>query len=49
MMCSLFVVSEMLFNHVKQAVFAAAEGAVAGIAVEKVLRGRKQMVVDWSK
>jgi len=44
-----FAVGDVLCNHVKQAVIAAAEGAVAGIALEKVLRGRKQLVVDWSK
>lgn len=44
-----FAVGDVLCNHVKQAVIAAAEGAVAGIAIEKVLHGRKQMVVDWSK
>lgn len=44
-----FAVGDVLCNHVKQAVIAAAEGAVAGIAVEKVLHGRKQMTVDWSK
>jgi thioredoxin reductase (NADPH) len=44
-----FAVGDVLCNHVKQAVIAAAEGAVAGIAVEKALHGRKQMVVDWSK
>lgn len=44
-----FAVGDVLCNHVKQAVIAAAEGAVAAIAAEKVLHGRKQMVVDWSK
>jgi thioredoxin reductase (NADPH) len=44
-----FAVGDVLCNHVKQAVIAAAEGAVAGIAVEKVLRGRKELMVDWSK
>ena len=44
-----FAVGDVLCNHVKQAVIAAAEGAVAGIAAEKVLHGRKQMVADWSK
>ena len=44
-----FAVGDVLCNHIKQAVVAAAEGAVAGIAVEKVLHGRKQMIVDWSK
>jgi thioredoxin reductase (NADPH) len=46
---SVFAVGDVLCNHVKQAVIAAAEGATAGIAVEKVLRGRKQLVADWSK
>jgi thioredoxin reductase (NADPH) len=44
-----FAVGDVLCNHVKQAVIAATEGATAGIAVEKAMRGRKQMVVDWSK
>ncbi|MEA4906690.1 MAG: FAD-dependent oxidoreductase [Anaerolineaceae bacterium] len=44
-----FAVGDLLCNHVKQAVVAAAEGAVAGIAVEKELHGRKQLAVDWSK
>jgi thioredoxin reductase (NADPH) len=44
-----YAVGDVLCNHVKQAVIAAAEGAVAAIAVEKELNGRKQMMVDWSK
>ena len=44
-----FAVGDVLCNHVKQAVVAAGEGAVAGIAVEKLLRGRQQLAVDWSK
>ncbi len=44
-----FAVGDVLCNHIKQAVIAAAEGAIAAIAVEKMLRGRKQMTVDWSK
>ncbi|HPH98533.1 MAG TPA: FAD-dependent oxidoreductase [Anaerolineaceae bacterium] len=44
-----FAVGDVLCNHVKQVVISAAEGAVAGIAVDKVLHGRKQMVVDWAK
>ena len=44
-----YVVGDVLCNHVKQAVIAAAEGAIAAIAVEKELNGRKQMMVDWSK
>ena len=44
-----FAVGDVLCNHIKQAVVAAAEGAVAGMAVEKQLHGRKQLAVDWSK
>jgi len=42
-------VGDLLCSHVKQAVVAAADGAVAAMAVEKTLRGRKQVSVDWSK
>ena len=44
-----YAVGDVLCNHVKQAVVAAAEGAVAAMAVEKRLRGRKKLVADWSK
>ncbi|MBK8048694.1 MAG: FAD-dependent oxidoreductase [Anaerolineales bacterium] len=44
-----FAVGDVLCNHVKQAVVAAAEGAVAAMAVEKQLHGRKQLAVDWAK
>ncbi len=44
-----YAVGDVLCNHVKQAVVAAAEGAVAAIAVDKELRGRKQLTADWSK
>lgn len=44
-----FAVGDVLCSHIKQAVIAAAEGAIAAMAVEKDLHGRKQMVVDWSK
>jgi len=44
-----YAVGDVLCNHVKQAVVAAAEGAIAGMAVEKYIRGRKKLVVDWSK
>jgi thioredoxin reductase (NADPH) len=44
-----YAIGDVLCNHVKQAVVAASEGAVAGIAVEKALHGRKQLMVDWSK
>lgn len=44
-----FAVGDVLCNHIKQVVISAGEGAVAGIAVEKFLRGRKQFAVDWQK
>lgn len=44
-----YAVGDVLCDHVKQAVVAAAEGAVAGMAVEKHLHNRKQLAVDWSK
>jgi ferredoxin len=44
-----FAVGDLVKGHVKQAVVAAADGAVAGMAVDKVLHGRKQIVADWSK
>jgi thioredoxin reductase (NADPH) len=44
-----YAVGDVLCNHVKQAVVAAAEGAIAGMAAEKHLHGRPQMAVDWSK
>ena len=44
-----YAVGDLLCNHVKQAVIAAADGAMAGIAVEKALRGRDKLAVDWGK
>lgn len=44
-----YAVGDVLCDHVKQAVVAAAEGAVAAMAIEKRLRQRKQLAVDWSK
>jgi len=44
-----FAVGDVLEDHIKQVVVSAAEGATAGIAVEKYLRGRKKMTVDWGK
>lgn len=43
-----FAVGDVLEEHIKQVVVSSAEGATAGIAVEKYLRGRKKMTVDWS-
>ena len=44
-----YAVGDVLCNHVKQVVVAAGEGAVAGMAVEKTLRGRRQIKADWAK
>ena len=46
---NIYAVGDVLCNHVKQVVIAAGEGAIAGMALEKALRGRKQIVVDWAK
>ncbi len=43
-----YAVGDVLCNHVKQVVVAAGEGAVAGMAVEKMLRGRRQIKADWA-
>lgn len=42
-----FAVGDVLCQHIKQAVIAASDGATAGIAVEKYLRKREKMGVDW--
>ena len=44
-----YAVGDVLCNHVKQVVVAAGEGAIAGMAVEKLLRGREHIIVDWKK
>jgi thioredoxin reductase (NADPH) len=44
-----YAVGVVLCNHVKQAVIAAAEGAVAAISIEKQLHHRKQLAADWAK
>jgi len=47
-LAGVYAVGDVLCDHVKQAVVAAAEGAVAAMAIEKALRGRRQLAVDWS-
>jgi thioredoxin reductase (NADPH) len=42
-----FAVGDMLCRHIKQAVIAAAEGAMAAVAAEKHLRGRTKARLDW--
>lgn len=44
-----YAVGDVLCNHIKQAVIAASEGAIAAIALDKNLRGRSKMTVDWAK
>lgn len=44
-----YAVGDVLCDHIKQAVVAASEGAVAAIALEKNLHGRSKMTVDWAK
>lgn len=44
-----FAAGDVLCNHIKQVVIAAGEGAQAAMAIEKTLRGRKQIIVDWVK
>jgi thioredoxin reductase (NADPH) len=44
-----YAIGDVLCNHIKQAVIAAGEGAVAGMAVEKALRGRSKIALDWGK
>lgn len=44
-----YAVGDMVQHKVKQAVVAAAQGAVAGMAAEKFLRNRKTIQQDWSK
>ena len=44
----IFAVGDVLCNHLKQAVIAAAEGAMAAIALQRYLSGRKKLRPDWS-
>ncbi len=43
-----FAVGDLLCNHVKQVVIAAADGAKAAMAVERLLSGRDRLRPDWS-
>jgi len=43
-----FAVGDVLCNHLKQAVIAAAEGAMAAIALQRYLSGRAKLRPDWS-
>lgn len=48
-LAGVYAIGDVLCNHIKQAVVAASEGAIAGMALEKALRGRGRMVSDWGK
>jgi thioredoxin reductase (NADPH) len=43
-----FAVGDVLCNHLKQAVIAAAEGAMAAMALRRYLSGRDRLRPDWS-
>jgi len=43
-----FAVGDVLCNHLKQVVVAAAEGAMAAIALQRYLSGRDKLRPDWS-
>jgi len=42
-----FAVGDVLCTHLRQAVIAAADGAIAGMAVERYLSGRAKLRPDW--
>jgi len=43
-----FAVGDVLCTHIKQAVISAAEGAIAGQAIQRFLSGRPNLRPDWS-
>jgi thioredoxin reductase (NADPH) len=43
-----FAIGDLLCNHLKQAVIAAAEGAIAAMALQRYLSGRDRLRPDWS-
>lgn len=45
----IFAIGDVICNHVNQVITSAAEGATAGIAVDKYLRGKAKLQVDWKK
>lgn len=44
-----YAIGDVICTHVKQAVIAAGDGAIAAIAAEKWLRGKTKARVDWGK
>jgi thioredoxin reductase (NADPH) len=43
-----FAVGDVLCNHLKQVVVAAAEGAIAAMSLQRFLSGREKLRPDWS-
>ncbi len=43
----IYAVGDVICSHTRQVVISAAEGAVAGIAIEKKLRGKARATPDW--
>ena len=43
-----FAIGDLLCNHVKQAVIAAADGVIAALGVDKYVNGRDKFRQDWS-
>jgi len=43
-----FAVGDLLCNHVKQAVVAAADGVMAAMAIDRLLSGREALRPDWA-
>ena len=44
-----YAIGDVICTHVKQAVIAAGDGAIAAIAAEKWLRGKNKARADWGK
>ena len=42
-----YAVGDVLCSHVKQAIIAASDGAIAAISAEKWLRGKNRYRTDW--
>lgn len=43
-----YAIGDVLCEHIKQAVVAAAEGCIAALACDRFLSGRKSLKIDWS-
>ncbi len=43
-----FAIGDLLCNHIKQAVVAAADGVIAAMAIDRQLNGRSTLRPDWS-